>query len=280
MWAFNSGRVSASGSSAEPHNLNSNLPLQAWIRTAIDVVVECLSPYLSMTTEPLYIDVDIIPPLIVPFAPDGIFLRNWSKDGRQGQGLALFPSVFNTPDFRNSAHALTSAATFILHEVYPGHAFHLHCSADRPYSELFQVWKSPVTFEGWASYAEGLASFLFPNSETLLSVKFNRLRRLIPTYMLLEQNTDSKEKILSCLSSLPWKARKRLENFCQARFGLVTLPYAIGLAEVHHTIKAFGGMDFSDAYSLTATQFLLSAGPLSPSTMRAFDLKPTTDRGT
>ncbi|NIA72319.1 DUF885 domain-containing protein [Pelagibius litoralis] len=205
------------------------------------------------------------PSLVSPFVTDGLLLPGW---GAGASDLVLLPRSFEEPSFRQSAKIERALRTLIGHEVWPGHGMHLKSASKSCFHQLFSMYRSQVSFEGWAVWAEGLAWTLDHKAEALpIDPAFHRLRRLIPAHLTLSNRSgqlgNAEQKLRKEMQTLPAALNNALQRFLDPRLGVSQLPYVIGFIEIGQCLERLGRNRLSD---------LLSMGPLSPKALSDLQL--------
>jgi hypothetical protein len=222
-----------------------------------------------------------IPALFEVFCQDGIFLRNWAPPGHRYGNTVLLPDFILNRNILSPKSRRNAINKFAIHELIPGHALHLSASSKTAYSGIFSFQRCPVTFEGWASWIESLQAVVEGGHQILDDIKFTRLRRLLPSYMVLFDSRFTPSDVLTHFESIDRITAEKLIPFLTANYGVSMLSYGVGISVMDRLIgdgaKALIRLD-RDCWSCTLG--ILSRGPISVDSVKVnMDDSPNSRNG-
>lgn len=179
------------------------------------------------------------PKIILPFINDALYLSPHFV-GEPIDSAGYF--IYNISYLGNtkSDQLITELACVYAHEISPGHHEHITRGYKSPLAKLFEITRSPIGFEGWATYGEQIITspeHLLINKER--TVTFHRIRRM---YFALSLLTDIYKKNVQrmgldrLLKSLPENEYHTLQNL-PFRPNWQLLTYAVGLIETEKALN-------------------------------------------
>jgi len=211
-----------------------------------------------------------MPSFMEPFGGEALFLPGAIAQLSEPDAILMFRDM----PFQSSV-SFTGDAYFLLilaHELCPGHGEHYQRSLVSPLYELFQITRSPIGFEGWASFAEGRIATLDDKFHGLGKlIDYRRIRRLFAAFKLTGRITlgeNESEKILQNLLKPIPSIYKNLFSSMDMGTCLNLLPYGIGILETEKSLQMVAKKRGKQDIDVNCIEEYLQYGPLIPSSIR------------